>query len=831
MVAIVAFSLETIRSQFQANTWVDGNQLAPDVLGLSNGGYVVAYNNADINNGFILLDFYSASGESFVRSIPYTIDGADGYSSTDAVGAPSLTELKNGNVVVVWADPNATSPGIRATILSETGEVVRPEFAVTDIPIDAVPQVTALEGGGFVVTYGASFFLGEGPAFHAIVFDEAGNAVTSEFQVNTTSPPWIDAVIGEPAITGLADGGFVVTWTVDGGGFYELRARIFNADGTPRPVNGSADDFVVGGFDQTYGPAVAALPNGNWAVAYTDANWTDEDAGITLTIRGPNGEIVAPAIHVNAPLDPYIELDPDITVLDNGFIVVTWTFPSSSGVDDDIYFRIFDQNGNPITIDGSSGERFLDISLDDAAASAISTIFAGRFVAAWQDTAGDGSGGRVSASIQELVRTTTGDGTAETLTGDSLRDIINGNGGNDTLNGGAGNDMLNGGTGNDYVAGGAGNDIFVVGSAGDITVENAGEGTDTVRSYINWTLAANIERLELQGSGNLNGAGNALANTLVGNSGSNLLNGGGGNDYMVGGAGNDIFIVGAAGDTTIENTGEGTDTVRSYINWTLGADVERLELQGTGNLNGAGNANNNTLVGNSGNNLLNGGGGNDYMVGGAGNDIFVVGAGGDSTIENAGGGSDTIRSYVNWTLGANIERLELQGSGNLNGTGNTLNNTLVGNSGNNSLNGGAGNDYITGGSGNDALNGGDGNDTLIGGAGRDILIGGAGTDTFDFNLVSESPAGAASRDSINGGFSHGADRIDLATIDANSLVAGNQAFSFIGSATFSGVAGQLRYTNYSGNVIIDADVNGDSIADMQILVAGTSFMTGTDFIL
>jgi Ca2+-binding RTX toxin-like protein len=156
---------------------------------------------------------------------------------------------------------------------------------------------------------------------------------------------------------------------------------------------------------------------------------------------------------------------------------------------------------------------------------------------------------------------------------------------------------------------------------------------------------------------------------------------------------------------------------------------------------------------------------------------------------------------------------------------------LVGNSGNNVLNGGDGNDYIVGGAGNDTLSGGAGNDTLIGGAGSDILNGGTGNDRFDFDLVSDSPAGPALRDSIVGGFAHGFDLIDLATIDANTLVGGNQAFSFIGSAAFSGVAGQLRYTNYSGNVIIDADVNGDSLADMQILVAGTNFMAGTDFIL
>ncbi|WP_353643019.1 hypothetical protein [Mesorhizobium sp. WSM2239] len=158
---------------------------------------------------------------------------------------------------------------------------------------------------------------------------------------------------------------------------------------------------------------------------------------------------------------------------------------------------------------------------------------------------------------------------------------------------------------------------------------------------------------------------------------------------MVGGGGDDTYIVAAVGDITTENAGEGTDTVRSYINWMLGANVEQLELLGTGNLNGTGNALNNTLVGNSGNNVLNGGAGDD-MRGGAGNDIYVVAAAGDVTAEDPSQGTDTVRSYINWTLGANVEQLELLGTGNLNGTGNSLNNTLVGDSGANSLSGGDG---------------------------------------------------------------------------------------------------------------------------------------------
>ena len=56
-------------------------------------------------------------------------------------------------------------------------------------------------------------------------------------------------------------------------------------------------------------------------------------------------------------------------------------------------------------------------------------------------------------------------------------------------------------------------------------------------------LTANVETLVLQGAADLQGYGNALANTIYGNTGNNLLNGGAGADVMVGGAGNDVYFV------------------------------------------------------------------------------------------------------------------------------------------------------------------------------------------------------------------------------------------------------------------------------------------------
>lgn len=215
-----------------------------------------------------------------------------------------------------------------------------------------------------------------------------------------------------------------------------------------------------------------------------------------------------------------------------------------------------------------------------------------------------------------------------------------------------------------------------------------------------------------------------------------ILTGTDGRDTIQGGAENDT-IKGLQDNDTLYGNG-GNDILRG------GRDEDFL-YGGDGNDKLYGDAGNDYLFGNSGVDRLYGGDGNDWLEGGSsadtleggnGSDTYVV-QGNDTLIETETGGVDTIRVASDWTLAQYFESLQLTGSADFVGNGNSASNSLVGNSGDNRLYGHDGNDALNGGAGNDRLEGGNGNDYLVGGNGGDVLIGGAGDDRYHIDSVSD----------------------------------------------------------------------------------------------
>jgi serralysin len=308
-------------------------------------------------------------------------------------------------------------------------------------------------------------------------------------------------------------------------------------------------------------------------------------------------------------------------------------------------------------------------------------------------------------------------------------------------------------------------------------------------------------------------------------------------------------VVGADGATVISNSGT-IDSSSIAISLGLADD----SVTNSGTIFGS------IFLG-GGNDTFRGIGGvvDGVVLGGDGNDTYFIS---DSAIvlnESAGAaaGLDTVHSTVSYRLANNIETLRLlgfaqTGIGNASANlmvGNAADNRMAGQAGNDTLQGGEGNDWLAGGDGNDTLQGGDGddwmrggagndsllgntdNDTLIGSLGADTLVGGSGNDHFVFVRQKDSGRTVATSDLITD-FRSQEDVIDLVGVDAvTTNGVSNDAFTFIGTAAFSNVAGQLRYSSAAGVTTVQMDVNGDGVADMIIRLTGTIALTAQDFVL
>jgi Ca2+-binding RTX toxin-like protein len=327
---------------------------------------------------------------------------------------------------------------------------------------------------------------------------------------------------------------------------------------------------------------------------------------------------------------------------------------------------------------------------------------------------------------------------------DTLIGVVNviGTAHNDEMWGGAADEIFNVGGGSDRVHGGGGRDTLFYSflAAIDTNLFNLDSGLTV-------TLTA-------QGTGTV--AGSALATGFT-----DTFDG---VEVIIGSLFDDTFT-GAANATNHFGGMDGSDTFNGHATSSDTVDYSNDEIAGGGgavfvNLNtvdsgvvgpnqaldGFGNVDtlssiehaigtrfDDGFVGNSLGNFFDGGAGEDSMVGLGGNDTYVIDDVNDEIDETVAGsgGDDLVRSWITFALSTNFERLELLGGANIDGTGNTLNNTITGNSGANTLDGGDGNDILNGGAGGaDALIGGLGNDTFVLGSGTDTVSDASGTDTI-----------------------------------------------------------------------------------------------------
>jgi Ca2+-binding RTX toxin-like protein len=420
-----------------------------------------------------------------------------------------------------------------------------------------------------------------------------------------------------------------------------------------------------------------------------------------------------------------------------------------------------------------------------------------------------------------------------------LGNYINGGGGNDTVMGNGGNDTIFGDDGNDLVSGDEGNDVITVANIDGTDTLDGGTGIDglaldrslvtmaltisiaapsVVQELADGTSVVNFEQLRFTGGTGHDGiTGGRLSDFLNGGAGNDTLNGGAGTDMLIGGTGADSYVVDRLSDTVEEDTvstaAAERDTV-TYIGtsgtYVLGVNVENLVLGGTAAINGTGNAAANAITGNAAANVLNGLTGVDTLSGMGGSDSYFVDVAGDvvvETIAGAAGGVDLVTftgTTGTFTLGSNVENLTLTGSAAINGTGNTLANTIIGNSGSNVLSGGLGNDTLTGGLGNDffvfntAPNTATNGDTIT-----------------DFNVVADTI------------------RLENAVFTALGAATGALNAAMFKNASLGAVdaSDRILYNDATGAVLYDIDGSGAAAAIQFATISGAPTLTVADFLV
>ena len=821
--------------EFLVNTTTVFYQAEPVIASFEDGRFVVAWSDVSESGGdtdgiAVRAQIFNADGSKSGSEFLVNTTTASDQSE------PTITVLANGNFIVAFETGALPNFDVRARLFDGDGTPIGPDFVVntTTSLSQSDPSITALADGGFVVTWEDGSGIGaDGQAVRAQIYDAAGGAVGGEFVVNATTT----GVQRDPAVAGLADGGFVVAWrdfSNTGGDTSNsaIRAQVFDESGSPVGLEFLVNTTVSGHQSDA---AITVLANGNFVVSWTDSSASGDDTSDTAVraqVFSASGDRIGSEFVANTTTSGF-QSEPDVVALDDGRFVVVFRDGNLSST---IRAQAFNADGT------RSGDEFkVDQSeTGNATAAKVAVLADGRLMFTWQDQAltGDDTD---QLSIRGRIFDPRGEGL--TLVGTPGDDDLVGSAFGDSIEGRSGGDLLHGGIGSDVIAG-VGGDDTLSGDAGHDTIRG-GAGDDNLYGGIGNDLLEG-------GDDNDSLFGDSGGDTLRGGNGNDFLDGGAGSDEAEGGQGNDTYVLDSLSDTIIEASGGGTDTIQPLLfSLTLFANVENASLGGTGNLDLTGNAAANALTGNSGNNDLSGLDGNDSLSGGEGNDnvfggnvedVLDGGGGintlnggggddlyflntGDTVVEAAGsgGGSDTVTAgfAINLAAYANVENATLTGGAGLGLTGTAVANVLTGNGGANAIVGNGGDDSLFGGGGIDNLSGGDGDDSLDGGAGADVMAGGAGNDTFVID-----DAGDAVSDSA------GVDTVTSAVLDLllgadfeNGKLTGAADLDLSGNALANGLGG-----NSGNNLIVGAEgndaIDGNDGADALSGGLGADTLTG-----
>jgi Ca2+-binding RTX toxin-like protein/subtilisin-like proprotein convertase family protein len=479
--------------EFKGNTFANSSQQEPSVTALTDGGWVVTWMSygQDGSDWGVFGQRFGANGaaqggEFRVNSV---VNGAQYY--------PSVTALVDGGWVVTWNSngQDGNELGIFGQRYGADGAAQGTEFRVNNYTNSNQhhPSVTALADGGWVVTWMSN---GQDSSNHGVFgqrYGVDGTALGEEFRANTYTNG--DQIY--PSVTALAGGGWVVTWMsiYQDGSAYGIFGQRYGADGVTRGTEFKVNTYTNN--EQQY-PSVTALVDGGWVVTWMSANQDGSGWGVFGQRFGADGAVQGVEFRANT-YTISTQFYPSVTALVDGGWVVTWMSTDQDGSDFGIYSQRYTVDGiaygdvSLVRAATSSGDDYYTIvSAQDAFSEAVGGGF---------DTVESSISWTMSDNIEKLVLTGAaaiggaGNALDNEIIGNAAANTLAGGGGNDTLNGGAGDDIIDGGSGyNTLVLSGVRSDYniprtasqsadgFVISVSTDAAEDGINDGKDTIKN-------------------------------------------------------------------------------------------------------------------------------------------------------------------------------------------------------------------------------------------------------------------------------------------------------------------------------------------------------------
>lgn len=519
---------DALGDEFVVNTTTLGPQKQASVAGLDDGGFIVTW-----TDGLTSGKGKGVFGQKFDSD--GTMVGAEIVLS-DPVTKPQqssqVTALADGEFIVTWQenrDKDGDSFGVFARHFNSDGSAKGAAFQVNTYweNQQSAPDITALDTGGYVVTWMSHGQDGDSGGIFGQRFDDSDTKVGTEFQINTET----DQLQGSAKVVGLSHGGFIVVYRSDAAG--GILAQRFDYQGSKV---GAETQINTNDTEQQFDPQVTALADGGYVVAWMSLYQDGDGGGIYAARFDALGDPVGGEQLINTHTEDN-QKSPVVEALPDGGFVISWE--SDETQPRLLYEHIF-------------ARQFAPQIYGTKAANTIYDTFKANWI--------DGRGGN------DLLLGQDGD---DTLLGRGGADILKGGEGDDRLSGGGGKDSLFGGTGEDWLKGDKGNDKLRGGDNDDLL--EGGAGNDKL-----WGEAGD-DRLK----------GGAGKDTLWGKAGSDTLDGGNGADTLWGGAGVDKFVFRNGYDTdTVKDFESGTDILRLDNNLWGGQMTKQIVVLNFASVNG-----------------------------------------------------------------------------------------------------------------------------------------------------------------------------------------------------------------------------------------------------